>query len=92
MSKLDLIKKKAHNLGLKGTIKVSKTKNKKYDYVENNKKTSFGAKGYQDYLDHKDNERRKNYRKRHSGIYTKEGKKAIGIKGSPAYLSYNLLW
>ena len=93
MTKLKQVKEKAELLGLEGKIKISKKKNKKYDYVnKNNKIISFGDKRYEDFLDHKDLERRKNYRIRHNKIYTKDGKKAINIYESPAHLSYNLLW
>ena len=92
MDKLNKVRKKAKSLGIKGDIVKSSKQNKKYDLVIGNKKISFGAKGYDDYLDHNDEKRRKNYRARHSGIINKDGRKAISIKNSPAYLSYNLLW
>jgi len=92
MDKLNKIRKKAKSIGIKGDIVKSSNPNKKYDLVIGNKKTSFGAKGYEDYLDHQDLKRRKNYRARHSGIVNKDGRKAISVKNSPAYLSYNLLW
>lgn len=93
MAKLDIVKKKAEKLGLKGIIKTSDRKDKKYVYISpDGKKKHFGSRGMQDYIDHRDNNRRKAYRKRHSAIKTKSGKRAIDIKNSPAYLSYNLLW
>ena len=50
------------------------------------KKTSFGAKGYTDYLISKDKERRDRYRKRHA----KDLK--TGDPTRAGYLSYYLLW
>lgn len=92
MTKLDTVKRKAKSLGLKGEIRVSKSKDKKYDYIEDGKIYSFGAKGMEDYLDHNDKERRKNFRARMSGIKLKDGTRAIDKKPSPAYLSYYILW
>lgn len=93
MTKLQTIKNKAQKLGLKGTIETSKSKDKKFVWISPaGKKINFGSRGMQDYLDHKDSKRREAYRKRHSAIKTKSGKRAIDIKGSPAWLSFNLLW
>ena len=50
------------------------------------KKVSFGAKGYTDYLLSKDKERRDRYRKRHA----KDLK--TGDPTRAGYLSYYLLW
>ena len=48
--------------------------------------THFGQPGGKTYLDHKDKEKRKNYRARHKGdLDTKDYKRA-------GYLSYYLLW
>lgn len=80
----------------------SKTKNKKYDAILENKKTKrlrrvpFGDKRYQQYQDstglgfytdkdHKDKQRRFNYRKRHEH-YLKEG------HYSPSFFSWAYLW
>lgn len=61
----------------------------------------FGALGYQHYhdvigyyrsLDHKDKERRRRYRARHSGSTNKKGKPAYKVKYSPSYLAYYYLW
>ena len=48
------------------TIQRSKKKDKKFDAVIDGKKTvSFGAKGYSDMTQHKDEERKKLYINRH---------------------------
>lgn len=64
---------------------------KKYDvYVPNDqsqrlKKVSFGARGYQDYTQHKDKERRDRYRERHIHDH-------INDPFSPGCWSYHVLW
>ena len=56
---------------MKVVIKPSKAKGKKYTAVFFNdsgkrvKTTNFGAKGYSDYTEHRDKERRERYLKRH---------------------------
>jgi hypothetical protein len=76
-------------------------KNYKYTAIIKDKKVNFGDKRYEHYhdkiglyshLDHNDKKRRASYRKRHSAILTKDGKKAISIKYSPAWFSYKYLW
>lgn len=80
----------------------SKTKNKKYDAILENKKTKrlrrvpFGDSRYEQYQDttglgfysnkdHKDKQRRLNYRNRHE-VYLKEG------YYSPSFFSWVYLW
>jgi len=48
-------------------ILISKSKNpkKKYDAKVNGKTISFGASGYSDFTQHKNQERKQNYIKRH---------------------------
>lgn len=52
----------------------------------------FGAKGYSDFLQHRDERRRASYRARAAGARLADGSRAIDRYGSPAWLSYNLLW
>jgi len=48
------------------TITRSKKADKKYDAIIDDKKTiSFGAKGYSDFTQHKDKDRKDSYIKRH---------------------------
>ena len=65
------------------------------------KRVNFGDKRYEQYhdkiglyskLDHNDKVRRANYRKRHSAIRKKDGRRAIDVKYSPAWFSYHYLW
>ena len=72
------------------SIVASDSKTKKYTALfmidGKEKKVSFGAKGYTDYLLSKDKERRDRYRKRHA----KDLK--TGDPTRAGYLSYYLLW
>ena len=52
----------------------------------------YGARGYDDYNTHHDEERRASYRKRHAGILLGDGRPAYKVKTSPAYWSWHLLW
>lgn len=75
--------------------------------LKNGQRVNFGHKSYQHYKDsvpvrlgggkwsHKDHgdvKRRESYRKRHGGIITKGGTRAINVKYSPSWFSYNYLW
>lgn len=98
-SKLVEIRGIAKSKNIKGTIYESDKKDKKYYLLlKNGKRVYFGASGYSDYLQLKKidkklaDQRRECYRARHSQIYLKNGKRAIDVKNSAAYLSYNLLW
>ena len=46
-------------------LKKSSNPDKKYDAFVEGKKVSFGAKGYSDFTQHKDNERKQRYIDRH---------------------------
>ena len=46
-------------------LQKSSNKDKKYDAIVEGKKVSFGATGYSDFTQHKDEERKKNYIARH---------------------------
>jgi hypothetical protein len=86
----------------------SKVKGKKYSvYVKSDsgskKLIHFGSASMQHYKDttgvgawsskdHGDEERRKSFRARMSGIKTKSGGRAIDDKNSPAYWAYHKLW
>ena len=60
--------------------------------IANNKKIHFGNCNYEDFLIHKDNSRRQNYRKRASSITDKDGKLTYNDKNSPNFWAYHLLW
>ena len=74
---------RAKKLGV--TIKPSTRKHKKLDVFKEGKKiTSIGDIRYSDYLQHKDDERRKRYKQRHEGTRH--------VKGSPSYYADQILW
>lgn len=67
-------------------VMYSKAKNKKYAVIlDDGKRINFGDIRYEDYLTHKDDERRANFRKRNKRFLKFP-------KYSPARLSYNILW
>lgn len=52
----------------------------------------FGAKGSNTYIEGAPIEKRNAYRARHQKIFLKDGRRAIDVKYSPAWLSYYILW
>lgn len=73
-------------------IRESKKKYKKYDVLYNKKWISFGDNRYEDFLEHKDSQRRLNYRSRASHIKDKQGRYTYLNPNSPNYWSYWVLW
>ena len=77
-------------------LQMSTRKHKKWMVVMNKggkKRTiHFGDDRYQDYTQHKDKERRKNYRARASKIKNKGGKLTIRDPFTPNALAYYVLW
>lgn len=90
-TKLDKVNTRAKKYGY-GKIYYSTRNDKKFMTRYKGKLVHFGAMGYEDFLDHKDEDRRQNYRKRHRGIRNKDNKESYRVKGSAAHLSYHLLW
>jgi hypothetical protein len=73
-------------------IDESPLKNKRYRVTLDNGKTyDFGLKGGSTYIDHKDKNKRENYRKRHIANTT-ERNLIEYLVPSPALFSYALLW
>jgi len=75
-----------------GKVLPSSRKNKKYMVNYRGTPVHFGDSRYEDFLDHKDNERRHRYRQRASKIVNKLGQLTYKIRGTPNYYSYHLLW
>ena len=70
-------------------VEKSDRKNKRFVAIFNNgKRIHFGFKGGSTYIDHKDKEKRKNYRARHEVLE----KKFYSDPYRPATLSRFLLW
>jgi hypothetical protein len=90
-SKNEIVYNKAKSLGATD-IYISKRKNKKYAVEYNGKIIHFGDSRYDDYLDHGDEKRRENYRKRASKIRNKKGELTYKDKNSPNYYSFHILW
>jgi hypothetical protein len=91
MSKLEKVKKLAKKYGAE-EVKLSTRKNKKFMVKYKNKWVHFGQKGYEDFLDHKDPKRRKNYRTRAKGIRDGQNRLTYKLKTSPNFWAVNVLW
>lgn len=52
----------------------------------------FGQLGAGDYIAHGDEKKRAAYRARAEGIRLKDGRRAVDVFGTPAWLSYRFLW
>lgn len=92
----------------RGTYFVKGPGKYKYTAVlPDGKRVNFGHRDYQQYRDsvprrlggglwsskdHGDRKRRDSYRKRHGGVRTSTGAKAVMKKYSPAWFSYHYLW
>ena len=86
------LKKKALSLGAK-SLDYSKQKSKKYVVeTESGKKINFGSIKYEDFLIHKDEERRKKYLNRTKNIKNKKGELTFNNPESANYWSRELLW
>jgi len=79
-----------------GQPKRSNREGKKYmvevEYQGRKKTVHWGAKGYQDYLTHKDENRRKRFQARHRAIKMKDGSIAANNPLQPAYYSTKYNW
>ena len=84
-------KRKAKQLNLPIPQSSQRT-NKKLFVIYDGKEIHFGARGYSDFLEHHDEERRQRYRSRARGSLLKTGKAAYLDKNQPAYYAYHLLW
>jgi hypothetical protein len=91
--KLKLVRKKALKLGA-SELNKSTRKYSKYMVIYKNNKIHFGHKDYDDYLDHKDKTRRKNYLKRSRNIRTNRGKGKLtrNNKNMANFWAINILW
>ena len=86
------LQKKAKRLGAK-SLHYSNRKDEKYTVtLESGKKIHFGSTKYEDYLSHKDDDRRDKYRKRAKSITNKQGELTFKLQESANYWSINLLW
>ena len=88
---MEALRRRALNLGAT-EFGPSRSKNKKYYIIYENKRINFGAKGMSDFTIHKDKDRRDRYRARHGQIKLRDGRLAYKVKTSPAFWSWRLLW
>jgi len=88
----DLLKYRAINLYGAKKLEYSNNMNKKYVVTYKNNKIHFGDTRYEDYLIHKDKNRRNRYRKRTSKIKDKDGNLTYKDPNSANFWSYHLLW
>lgn len=88
---MEEIKDKALKLEGVSDFGLSRRKGKRFYVVYNDIKINFGSNG-KAYIDHKDEKKRENWKKRHSQIKNKDGIPFYTIKTSPAYYSWHLLW
>ena len=70
---------KAKRLGA-DELRPSWRKGKKWAVLYHGRWVHFGAVGYEDYSQHRDPARRESYRRRHAGIYLKDGRAAYTVK------------
>ena len=85
------LEKKAFKLGA-SEFGISNRLNKRFYVIYNNKKIHFGSKTGKTFIDHRNNELRKNWIARHSKIQNSNGEYVITLKYSPSFWSKNLLW
>ena len=85
------LQKKAKKLGAK-YLDYSKRKNNKYVVEYEGKKIHFGSTKYEDYLIHKDLDRREKYLAKAKKITNKNGDYTYNSRSFPNYWSVKLLW
>ena len=90
-TKLDIVNAKAKKYGY-GRVSYSTRPDKRFMITYRGKKVHFGHPSPNSFVDHADEQRRLNYRRRHRGVMTKQGKEAYRVRGSPSALAYYLLW
>ena len=92
---LQIARNIATNLGIEGTIVISKVKGKRFTIIlPSGLKINFGLwpfEGEGTFIDHQDKKLRTQWRARHRKIL-KDGKPAYKNPDSPEYYSWNILW
>lgn len=92
-AKLAAVRALAARLGINALIERSTRKNKKFvATIPGSPPVHFGHTAYQDFLDHKDPERRKRYLVRAKGIRDGKGRLTWNNPKSANYWSVHLLW
>ena len=91
IQKLRYVKQLASRYGATD-VRESPRKGKKYVVTYKGKDIHYGAKGYQDFIDHQDLDRRHRYRVRASKITDKNGKLTYKDKTRANFWAYHTLW
>jgi Family of unknown function (DUF5754) len=89
--KLHKVNALARALGY-GPVRESPRKTKKYVVTVDGKDVHFGHPDYEDYLDHKDPERRRRYLLRAKGIRDGKGRLTYKDPRSANFWSVHVLW
>jgi hypothetical protein len=91
---LDRVQKKLHKLRIPFlSVGISEKKGKKLRLtLVDGHSVDFGAAGSQTYLEGASEAKKRAYQSRHSKIKLKDGTKAVDVRLSPAWLSWNVLW
>jgi hypothetical protein len=93
MSLLEKIKRRMDDLNVPyQKVELSNLKEKKIKVVINNRIIHFGNKNSHTFIEGASEKVRDAYRARHSRIMLANGRRAIDVKYSPAWLSWFLLW
>ncbi len=91
---MDDIMQKLHKKTIKygaSEFGLSRTKNKRFYVIYDNKRINFGSKLGHTYIDHHNKQKRTAWRARHSKIL-KDGKPAYKNKMSAEFWSWHILW
>ncbi len=91
-SHFEKAKKIASQYGLQLMISSRESKKYMFRHPYTGKLVHFGAKGYEDYLDHMDTARRLRYHKRHCNRFDENGNPYCAIKYTPSWASLKILW
>jgi Family of unknown function (DUF5754) len=83
---------KLKSLGIDGVVKRSTRPGKKLMVITSTKVVHFGSDVSQTYAEGAPIAKRRAYQARHSRIFLNDGRRAIDVKMSPAFLSWHLLW
>ena len=86
-----MLEDRARQLGATALAR-SWRKGKKWAVLYRGEWIHFGAQGYDDFTEHRDEKRRASYRARHGAIRVRDGRLAHTVKTSPAFWSWELLW
>ena len=92
MSKLRKVNLIARDLGISERIEESSRESKKFMVRYNGKLIHFGESGYEDFLDHKDEDRRRRYLKRAKGIKDGQGRLTYRNKNKANFWAVHILW